>query len=184
MILETERLLLRPWKDEDRASYARFNADPVARRFYPEVLDADQASAAIDSYIAAAARDGFGFYAAERKSDRVFMGDVGLSPVPAALSKILPGKPSVEVGWFLGREFWGRGYAPEAAKAWIEYGFQSLGLSEIVAFTSSLNQPSLRVMEKIGMTRDLSADFEHPLVPEGHASRPHVLYRLRNTAMP
>jgi RimJ/RimL family protein N-acetyltransferase len=180
MILETERLILRPWRDEDREPYARFNADPVTRRFYPEVLDAAQTFAGIDSYIAAAARDGFGFYAVERKIDRAFMGDVGLSRVPEVLSEILPGKPSVEVGWFLGREFWGRGYAPEAAKAWIDYGFRILGLSEIVAFTSRLNRPSLSVMEKVGMARDLSADFDHPRIPVDHPLRPHLLYRLNN----
>jgi RimJ/RimL family protein N-acetyltransferase len=86
------------------------------------------------------------------------------------------------VGWRLARGHWGRGYATEAARAAVAFGFEELALDEIVSFTSPLNEPSWRVMERLGMTHDPADDFEHPRVPAGHPLRPHVLYRLSRTA--
>jgi len=86
--------------------------------------------------------------------------------------------PAVEVGWRLAREHWGRGYASEAAEASVALGFGGLALEEIVAFTVPANFRSRRVMERLGMTHDPADDFDHPGVPEGHALRRHVLYRL------
>ena len=90
--------------------------------------------------------------------------------------------PAVEVGWRLAREHWGCGYATEAGRAALAYGFEELGLAEIVSFTSRLNTRSWRVMERLGMSHDRAGDFEHPRVPVGHPLRPHVLYRLSRTA--
>ena len=173
MTLETERLLLRPWRDDDREPYAAFNADAEVRRFYPATLSREETDGTVDGMIEALERDGFGFWAVERKSDGGFMGDVGFSPVGFPLR----GEPPVQLGWLLGRPFWGQGYAPEAARACLEFAWQ-LGFAEAVAFTATSNLPSQRVMTKIGMQRDLEGDFEHPAVPEGHVLRPHVLYRI------
>jgi ribosomal-protein-alanine N-acetyltransferase len=85
--------------------------------------------------------------------------------------------PTIEVGWRLAFEHWGRRYATEAARAALAHGFAALGLREIVSFTATSNLRSRRVIEKIGMARDAAGDFEHPLIPEGHPLRPHVLYR-------
>ena len=90
-----------------------------------------------------------------------------------------PFTPAVDVGWRLARAYWGRGYATEAARAAVGYGFGPLGLDEIVAFTSAGNGRSESVMVRLGMTRDPAGDFEHPNVPVGDPLRPHVLYRLR-----
>jgi RimJ/RimL family protein N-acetyltransferase len=184
MRLETERLILRHWRDEDRPIYAGYCADPQTRRYYPDLLTAEQTNANIDRYIASLAADGFGYLAVERKDNGAFLGDVGLSRVGEDLRLMLPGQPAVEMGWYLGREHWGQGFAPEAARAWLAYAFGSLALPEVVAFTATTNRPSQRVMEKIGMRRDLGADFEHPLVPAGHRLRPHLLYRTINPAAP
>jgi RimJ/RimL family protein N-acetyltransferase len=119
-------------------------------------------------------RDGFGLLAIERKSDGALLGDVGICPVDMPIR----GNPPVEIGWLLGKEFWGNGYAPEAALAWIRYAFTTLDLPEIVAWTAVQNTPSQRVMQKIGMTRHPEDDFLHPKIPDGHPLRPHVLYRL------
>ena len=86
--------------------------------------------------------------------------------------------PCVEIGWRLAAEHWGRGYAPEAARAALAFGFDTLALREILSFTAVANQPSRRVMEKLGMTHDPADDFDHPALPEGHALRRHVLYRI------
>lgn len=92
-----------------------------------------------------------------------------------------PFMPCVEIGWRLARPFWGRGYATEGARLALDYGFNDIGLDEIVSFTATGNLRSRRVMERIGMTRDINGDFDHPRVPEGNALRRHVLYRLRRS---
>jgi len=81
----------------------------------------------------------------------------------------------------LDRAFWGQGLAPEGARAWLDYGFSTLGLFEIVAFTFAGNAPSRRMMEKLGMIPDAQGDFEHPRLAPGHSLRAHVLYRLTRT---
>ena len=174
MRLETERLILREWEDRDRTTYASFVGDPEVRRYYVETLSREQSDAMIDRFIAFLERDGFGLLAVERKSDGALIGDVGIVPVDMPIR----GNPPVEIGWLLGKDYWGQGYAPEAARAWMDHAFGALGLSEIVAWTSVANLPSQRVMQKLGMTRDPADDFLHPKVPEGHPLRPHVLYRI------
>jgi RimJ/RimL family protein N-acetyltransferase len=85
----------------------------------------------------------------------------------------------VEIGWRLGADHWGRGLASEGAMAVVRHAFESLGLEALVSFTVPRNIRSRRVMEKLGMTRSSSEDFDHPNLPEGHPHRRHVLYRLR-----
>ena len=117
----------------------------------------------------------YGLWAVERQDTARFIGYVGLWPAtfPAHFT------PSVEVGWRLAADQWGRGYATEAARAALSYGFNTVGLDEIVSFTSAINVRSWRVMERLGMRRDATGDFDHPNVPEGHPTRGHVLYRIR-----
>jgi len=91
----------------------------------------------------------------------------------------LPFRPCVEIGWRLASESWGQGLATEGARAVVDHAFGVLALREIVSFTTAANLRSRRVMEKLGMSRDPREDFDHPLIPEGHRLRPHVLYRLR-----
>lgn len=86
--------------------------------------------------------------------------------------------PCVEIGWRLAAEYWGQGYATEGARAALQYGFDTLRFTEVLSFTVPANIRSRRVMERLGMTHDPSDDFDHPLVPEGHALRRHVLYRI------
>lgn len=174
--LETERLVLRQWTDADRAPYRAYCADPHVRRYFPSVLTSAETDAMIDRMAAGITRDGYGFFVAERKSDGAMIGDVGISPVPEYLT--LNGAPRLEVGWLLGTSFWGKGYAPEAAGACLDFAWHTLKAPDVVAFTAVINTPSQRVMEKLGMTRDPQGDFEHPKVPQGSALRDHVLYRV------
>ena len=90
-----------------------------------------------------------------------------------------PFTPAVEIGWRLSPAHWGKGYATEGAKAALRFGFEDLNLDQIVSFTVPANKPSWSVMERIGMVRDPSEDFDHPRLPVGHALRRHVLYRLK-----
>jgi RimJ/RimL family protein N-acetyltransferase len=135
-----------------------------------------ETDAAIDRYNIGIAREGYGYLAVERKADGAFLGGVGMVPVGLKLR----GDPKVEVGWLIGRDYWGQGYAPEAASALLDVAFDTLALPEIVAFTAVVNVPSQRVMQKIGMVRDPLGDFEHPRIPPEHPVRPHVLYRIAN----
>jgi RimJ/RimL family protein N-acetyltransferase len=173
--LETERLVVREWEERHRAPYALFLADPVVRRFYFDVLDRARSDALVDRFMAACQRDGFSLLPVERKSDGAFLGVTGLLPV---VDMPIRGKPPVEIGWLLGAQYWGLGYAPEAARAWLDYAFGTLNFPEVVAWTTATNLPSQRVMQKLGMNTSPADDFVHPKAPPGHPLAPHVLYRI------
>jgi RimJ/RimL family protein N-acetyltransferase len=119
------------------------------------------------------------FLAVERRSDGAMLGLTGTG----AIDFEIPTAPKLEIGWLLGQQYWGQGYAPEAARVSLTHAFGPLGAPEVVAFTAHVNEPSQAVMRKIGMTRDPAADFEHPSVPVGNPLRPHVLYRIANPAL-
>lgn len=173
--LSTDRLLLRRWEDQDRAPFAALNADPIVMEFFTATLSRTDSDAFVDRIEDQFAKHGFGLWAVELRETGDFIGYVGLWP--ATLEA--PFAPAVEVGWRLARQFWGFGYAPEAARAAIADGFDRLGINEIVSFTATINAKSRRVMEKIGMTSEVGDNFEHPAVPPGNPLRPHVLYRLQ-----
>ena len=178
--LRTPRLVLRHWRDSDREPFAALNADPEVRRFFPSTLDRAASDAEADRHAERVDRRGWGLWAVEVVGGPPFIGFVGLNE---ALFEA-PFNPSVEIGWRLARDAWGRGYAPEGAAVVVDHAFDVLGLDEIVSFTAVPNAPSRRVMEKIGMTHDPADDFDHPNVPEGHPLRRHVLYRLLRTNRP
>ena len=172
--MRTERLLLRRWRGEDRAPFAALNADPRVMEHFPAVLSRAESDALAERIEAHFAEHGFGLWALEAPGVASFVGYVGLVWARFAA----PFTPCVEVGWRLAAEHWGRGYAPEAARAAAAHGFGELGLREIVSFTVPANANSRRVMEKLGMIRDPADDFDHPALPPGHRLRRHVLYRL------
>ena len=174
--LRTSRLLLRPWRDEDVAGFAEMSADPAVMEY---LLPLSDRGLSVEAWVARARahwdEHGFGQWVVELPGAANFIGVVGLGVV----SYEAPFTPAVEVAWRLARFYWGHGYATEAATAALDYGFNELGLSEIVALTVPANQRSRRVMERLGMTRSPQDDFDHPRLPEGPLRR-HVLYRLSN----
>jgi RimJ/RimL family protein N-acetyltransferase len=172
--LQTERLILRPWIESDREPFARMNADPAVMEFFPACLSRAESDQAVDWIEAHFRQHGFGIFAVELLSEQAFIGFTGLS-VPRFEAHFTP---CVEIGWRLANAYWGQGLATEAARATVEYGFESVGLDEIVSFTVPANVRSRAVMEKLGMTHDPSDDFDHPSLPEGDPLRRHVLYRL------
>lgn len=179
MRLATERLILRPWEERDRAPLAAIMGDAQVRRFFPGRLTREETDRQMDWAIERQESDGFCFQAAELKADGSLAGWIGIGVIPDATREAIPGHPRVEIGWVFAECCWGQGLAPEGARAWLDYAWQ-IGLPEVVAFTAAINRPSRRVMEKIGMQRDPAADFAHPKVAEGHPLRPHVLYRIAN----
>jgi len=172
--LRTERLTLRRWRDADRAPFAQMNADPRVMEFFPAPLSREESDALITRIEAGFDRHGFGLWALEVRETGQLIGFTGLAP-PEFEAHFTP---AVEVGWRLAAPAWGRGYATEAARAAIAFGFERAGLEEIVSMTSALNERSRAVMERLGMSRDPADDFDHPGIPAGHPLRRHVLYRL------
>lgn len=172
--LTTERFLLRRWREADRLPFRRLNADPRVMEFMPGLLDpaaSDELMLRIERHFE---RHGFGLWAAELREDASFAGFIGLS-VPGFAAGIMP---AVEIGWRLRADCWGRGLATEGARAVVEHAFTAAGLASLVSFTVPANMRSRRVMEKIGMRHDETGDFDHPLLPQGHSLRRHVLYRI------
>lgn len=171
--LNTGRLLLRGWRAEDRGPFAAMNADAEVMRYYPSTLTRGESDARLDQAERDWDRDGFGRWAVEIP---------GVAPLAGYIGLMSPGfeanfTPCIEIGWRLAREHWGRGYATEAARAAIEFGFTQVGLDEIVSFTVPANIRSIRVMEKLGMKS--SCEFDHPRIAVGHPLRRHVLYVVR-----
>ena len=170
--LETARLRLRQWRDEDREPFFRLTSDPEVMRHFPSVLTRPESDAMVRRLEDLIAQRGWGFWALETKADGACIGFTGLHiPVPD-----LPFGPCVEIGWRLAREAWGRGYATEAAREALRFGFEELGCREIVAFTAVGNLRSRKVMERLGTIHQ--GGFDHPKIPAGSPLRRHVLSRL------
>ncbi|WP_232835471.1 GNAT family N-acetyltransferase [Actinocorallia populi] len=173
-VMRTERLVVRRWREEDRGPFAALTADPEVMEHFPATLTREESDAMVDRLAARIEEDGFGFWALEVAGSGEFIGFTGISRVRFDA----PFTPAVEIGWRLARGAWGLGYASEAARAALEFGFGEAGLDEIVSFTARGNLRSQAVMRRIGMIRDPEGDFGHPAVAEGSPLRPHVLYRL------
>jgi RimJ/RimL family protein N-acetyltransferase len=187
--LRTERLVLRPWTDADRAPFAALNADDEVMAHFPGTLTREESDAMVDGIRERMDRQGFGLWAVDVVGGPSCIGFVGLNPIPfdAAFT------PALEVGWRLARDVWGRGYAPEGAVASVDFAFASVRrdgdgftsiddgepLDEVVSMTTPSNLKSRRVMEKIGLRRDPADDFDHPAMVDRapHLVR-HVLYRI------
>ncbi len=178
LALHTPRLHLRRWRLDDRAPFAKLNADPRVMEFFPRLLSREESDALVDRIEAHFHQHGFGLWAVEVPGVTPFAGFVGLA-IPRFEAHFTP---CIEIGWRLETEHWNRGYASEGARAALEFAFDSLHVEEIVSFTVPANLRSRRVMEKLGMTHLETDDFDHPILPEGHPLRRHVLYRLPRTA--
>lgn len=179
MIIKTERLILRPWKKEDLKPFAMLNADKRVREYFPSLLtekESDELALKIQKSIG---EQGWGFWAASLIESDTFIGFIGLSPLDNSYPSHFA--PGVEIGWRLAFDYWGKGFATEGAKACLEFGFNTLNLKEIVAFTAVENKRSRSVMEKLGMHHDPKDDFDHPKLPENHPLLRHVLYRIHRS---
>lgn len=174
-MIDTLRLRLRPWWDDDFARMAEIHADPETMQLLGGPMDRAASDAWIARQMVHYGREGFCFWAVEACGGVApLIGAVGLLRMRADM----PMAGAVEVGWRIGRKFWGRGYATEAARAALTDGFTNIGTPEIIAFTVPHNARSRALMERLGMRRDEAADFDHPRIAEGSPLRRHVLYRL------
>ena len=166
-------MILRQWRDSDLAPFAQMNSDPEVMRYFLAPMTPSEAPDMMARMRSSLDERGWGVWAVEVDGD--LAGMVGLN-VPRWP---LPFSPCTEVLWRFRKEFWGRGIAYAAACHAIEYGFSTIGLDELVAFTTPPNLRSIRLMNRLGFDRDIEGDFDHPAVPEGHDLRRHVLFRKR-----
>lgn len=173
--IETERLLLRDWLEEDLPFFVEMNQDPRVMEYFPEPLMESETLAFYERIRKEFAECGYGLYAAEAKNSGEFIGFIGLHQATFTSGFT----PCLEIGWRLRYAAWGQGYATEGARACLENAFGQLRLSEVYSFTAKSNWRSEHVMQKIGMHK--LGNFEHPLLPSGHPLRDHVLYRMRST---
>lgn len=173
-MIETERLILRAFREADRALFADINADPQVGYWLGGVRDRAASDDLVDRINAGIARVGFDFWAAERKSDGVLVGMIGLRE-----ERNDPPAPCLEMGWRLARSAQGQGYATEGAAAVLAWGFANQPVDEILAWTAETNLASQAVMRRIGMTPDPARDFDHPRLPPDHPLRRHVVFVAR-----
>jgi RimJ/RimL family protein N-acetyltransferase len=172
--LTSGRICLRRWREEDRQAFAAMNCDARVMEFFPGRLNRRESDALLDRIEKHFGEHDYGLWAIEVAGVAPFIGFAGL----AVARFSAPFTPCVEVGWRMAFEHWGHGYATQAARLALGYGFGTLALSKVVSFTSAGNHRSRAVMKRLGMRRDPAADFDHPSLPEGHALRRHVLYQL------
>lgn len=174
-MIETERLILRHWQDEDLENFSALNANPIVMEYMPKLLDRAESDAMATRIRNNLKTNDYGLWAVQIKNGEPFIGFIGLSK-PNFESHFTP---AIEIGWRLASKHWGQGYATEGAHAVRDFAFNSLKLDELVSFTTTANIPSRRVMEKIGMSYNPDDDFGHPNLDTNHPQHPHVLYRLQ-----
>ncbi|GAA5028386.1 GNAT family N-acetyltransferase [Actinopolymorpha pittospori] len=173
-VLLTSRLSLRRWREADLEPFAALNSHPEVMEHFPAPMTREQSDDLVRRIEAGFDERGYGLWALEVLATGQFIGFTGLSK-PSFEAHFTP---TVEIGWRLARSAWGNGYAPEAARAALAFGFDKVGLKEIVSFTAVPNLRSQSVMRKIGMTHAPADDFDHPgLRPDSPLHR-HVLWRI------
>lgn len=173
-MIETPRLILRQWQESDIEPFIQLNQNEEVMRYFPNTLSLDETMALIEKIKNKFAAQGFGWWATELKENHKFIGFIGLN-IPDFETDFTP---CVKIGWRLAHEYWGQGLTVEGAKKCLEIGFNELNLSEIVSFTTKDNYRSERVMQKLGIIRDVNFDFHHPKLALDHPLSLHMLYRL------
>ena len=177
-MIETDRLILREWRPDDRAAYLATCNTPAVTRFLGGPQEDGAIDAAIARIAASAAENGFCFWAVERRADCALLGYCGLK---RATIDGTPVDGEIEIGWRLREEAWGHGFAREAAAASLAWGWANLDAPRIVAITVPANRPSWRLMERIGMARRPDLDFAHPAFAPDHPLRAHIAYAIERS---
>ncbi len=171
--IETERLILREWRDADLDPFHDMSNDSRVMATLGPLMNVAATRDLIDRLRVAQERDGFCAWALERKADSRFLGWCGLLS-----GKIGPIDGKVEIGWRLPHDAWGQGYAREGAEASLAWGFAHLREERIWAITALQNSRSWGLMERLGMTRHENLDFDHPNVPDGSPLKRHITYSI------
>lgn len=175
--VRTQRLILRNWEERDRDLFHLINSDDQVMEFFPMRRSRAEADAMMDRLAAGIDKNGFGFAAIEITETGETAGFCGLH-----ITNDVPGiaNGTIEIGWRMAPRFWGKGFVTEAARRWLDLGFDDLRLERIVSFAVADNHRSTAVMRRIGMTARPDLDFDHPGVPDTHPELDrHVLWDIR-----
>lgn len=173
--LESRRLILRPWQESDRLPFYQLNADPAVMRYFPKCLSRTESDQLVDKFQVLIEQQGWGFWAVELKAEQGLIGMTGLHHQPDQFSF----SPCTEMGWRFDKNYWGQGYATEAAQLALDFAFQTLQLNQVVAFTAAINHASAAVMQRLGMQYQL--EFAHPALTADSILQKHVLYAIQHT---
>lgn len=177
-MIETDRLLLTQWQEDDRGHFHAMNSDKDIMTFFPYRKTREQSDALFTTNAENLAASGLGFRALRLRSSGTFIGMIGL--LRTDLEPFIP-KDTVEIGWRILPTYQNNGFASEAAAALLDFGFKTMRLKKIVAFAVETNEPSIKVMQKIGMTARPDQSFLHPRVPDTHRQlQPHVIYEIKS----
>lgn len=171
--MQTVRLKLRQWTTADMKPFAELNADTAVMKYFPATLTESESNSLFRTITSRIADNGWGLWAIELLETEEFIGFTGLNKPYFEF----PFNPCIEIGWRLGRNHWGKGYATEAANKALEFAFENLSLNEVVAFTPVLNIASQAVMKRIHMV-DTGHNFLHPAIPPGNRLKEHVLFKI------
>lgn len=170
--LETERLIMREWRDDDLPAFAAMNADPEVMRYFPSLQTRSESNGLVDRITEHFKEHGFGLWALEEKESQSFIGFTGFLASPIKFIS----NDEIEVGWRMARAFWRRGFALEAATACIEWFWTNTNRSRIISYTSKINEPSRLLMDKLGLEHQPGLAFDHPKIPQNHPLCRHVVY--------
>lgn len=171
-MIVTERLRLREWREEDASLLAAIHADPDVMQFLGRVKTPSEIGEIVKRLMRMSKAGEPAFWAAERIRDGALLGTVGLH----RLGTEFPFGPALEVGWRLARKHWGQGYATEAARGALDYGFDCLAAPRIYAFTALANTRSEAVMQRLRMKKIDGGEFAHPDLPLSDPNSMHLLY--------
>jgi RimJ/RimL family protein N-acetyltransferase len=174
-MITTERLAIRPWRDSDREPFAAMGRDPEVMAHLGPLMTREQADAGVDRQIALQDSLGHCFWAVERRETSEFLGFCGLKFMPEGIAGL---EDTIEIGWRLQRDAWGKGYAREAAEASLQWGWDNLTAGRICAITTPGNVRSWGLMERLGMKRRHDLDFMHPALRPDDPLAPHITYEM------
>lgn len=177
-MIDTERLILRHWRDEDRPVFHAHCSDPEVMRYLGPLMTRAETDAALDRQNGYLESHGYCFWAVERREDGALLGFCGVKPG----APDTPIAQDMEIGWRFAPAYWGKGYAREAAEASLAWAWAHTDAPRVAAITVQDNKASWGLMERIGMSRVLDGDFDHPAVPDGSPLKRHILYRIARPA--
>lgn len=173
-IIQTDRLHLRLWKEDDISKLIAMNQDENVMQYFLSTMTEEASIAFFNRVQKHFNENGFGLYVVEDKLSQTFLGYTGFMIADFESDFT----PCVEIGWRFNKEYWGQGLATEAAVACLEFGFSKLNFSKVHSFTSMHNHKSEAVMQRIGMHK--IGEFNHPKLPIDHKLRLHVHYIIEN----
>lgn len=174
--IETERLNLRDWEDDDLLSFQKMNANTQVRRYFPSLLSYRRSAIDMKQMDKNLREEGIGLFSVELKETGEWLGFIGLNYLPKSSKYPFDELPFYEIGWRLIPEVWGNGLATEGAKAVLEFAKEK-NIKEVYSFTATSNVPSRKVMEKLGMT--IYDHFELSELSKYHPLKQQIRYHLK-----